>query len=453
VSDDYGYFTSSDMDFDLAAEDSEGNTLYLGDGEIAVISFLTGNLAGYEFDVHAYDHANKEFTIARYRDTRGKAFPDAGGFSFQVGDKFTLLNIMMPQSYVDSAEQRLEEEVTQKYQSMTKTNIKYALDIDPLFMRGKEIKLGDEIGVKDSGIGVDMDIRILRYEYDFLAEKYMIDLSDVAETSLVKKIAWSIHQTNKVVKQNQNRNQKIDEKVHIDFRDLDNEIFDEDRFFRPDNLKEESISITKISKNARPQQMGVDGVIVYPNDGDENSIRLSAGSLTNFSIQDGSPKTWAMSNYSASNLDPNESYYIYAKNEKEGNSGSWLLSSQEIQVDEDDDYYHFLTGVLYRPAAGKRHIDLIHGALDDEGAGKPIVSYHQGAADHIVLPVNIPGIMGMTEEEQAERVQMYRNGVRMRISDDMSINNFTFEEVSGEIRMVPKVPFTAADFIENVYVL
>lgn len=70
--------------FNLNETESDGKTTkYLIDGVSAKIHFNTGNLAGYAFDVHAYDHATHTFTLVKLVDDRGDIFPSETSPAFQ----------------------------------------------------------------------------------------------------------------------------------------------------------------------------------------------------------------------------------------------------------------------------------------------------------------------------------------------------------------------------------
>ncbi len=451
-------FRSTDMDFDLAEEDGGGNTKWLLDGQKAVVHFLDGKLAGYEFDVYSYVHLpNKEFQIDRYTDEGGITFPDATTFAAAIGNKFTITNIMMPDVYVDAAEAALQVEVEAEYDRLSKTNIKDTLDVDPLFMRTKPIELGDEVHVTDVDLNVDRDIRILGLEYDILLDKYKFDLSDVYEVSLVKRVMLSIHGLQNVNKENLDKTEGDAERDRVKIRDLDNDLFGKEG---GDTLIEnvfgpETISIQVLKKDARSQTMGAEGIVyTLNNGGDENAIALSAGGFTNFVINELAVSTWNMTSATATGLNPADSYYIYAKTEKIGTDGTWLVTTDEIQITEDPDYYHFLTGLVYKPVAGKRLMDLIHGAEPKLTSGKPTIQYEDGPATEIVIGVVIPGLQAMSEIEQAAHVNVYRNGTKMRLTS-VGVKAFNFYidvNGGGDDVAIPKVPFTANDRIElNLY--
>lgn len=93
--------------FNLNETESDGKTTkYLLNGVSAKVHFNTGNLAGYEFEIHAYDHATHTFTLKKITDNRDMSFPSetSSAFQFGIGDEYVLIDIALPQSYIDEAE-------------------------------------------------------------------------------------------------------------------------------------------------------------------------------------------------------------------------------------------------------------------------------------------------------------------------------------------------------------
>lgn len=76
--------------FDLNAKEADGKTTkYLIEGTNAKIKFESGQLAGYEFDLHSYEHGTHKFVINKFQDENGTVFPSetSGAFQISVGDK------------------------------------------------------------------------------------------------------------------------------------------------------------------------------------------------------------------------------------------------------------------------------------------------------------------------------------------------------------------------------
>ena len=108
LGDDVYTFMDDTMDFDLKASNSNGTT-YLIDGTSAKITFITGRLAGREFELHDYDHSTKKFILKPYKDARGLVFPTSNTTAFQIreGDQYKITDIIMPDSYIEDAEEDL----------------------------------------------------------------------------------------------------------------------------------------------------------------------------------------------------------------------------------------------------------------------------------------------------------------------------------------------------------
>jgi len=131
-------FIDNTMDFDLNEKEADGvTTKYLLAGTPAKIHFNTGNLAGYEFEITSYDHATKTFTIKSFKDERDMEFPSqtSPAFQFSVGDEYVLIDISMPQSYIDAAEQKLLEKGQEYLSQNCQPKVQYSLKLVEFFLK------------------------------------------------------------------------------------------------------------------------------------------------------------------------------------------------------------------------------------------------------------------------------------------------------------------------------
>lgn len=128
LGDDVYTFMDDTMDFDLKASNSNGTT-YLIDGTSAKITFITGRLAGREFELHDYDHSAKKFILKPYKDARGLVFPTSNTTAFQIreGDQYKITDIIMPDSYIEDAEEDLWFYVYDKFLQAKQARAQYAL--------------------------------------------------------------------------------------------------------------------------------------------------------------------------------------------------------------------------------------------------------------------------------------------------------------------------------------
>lgn len=169
--------------FDLNELDSNGDSKYIIRDLDAKISFLTGNLAGYEFVIANYETPTKKITINKYVDERGTAFPSENEPAFQIqpGDKYVILDIVMPESYIEDAENRLSAKATEWLNKYSNEQVTYELTIDPIFARENEMSFGpgDAVGVTDTDLGVNEQIRITEVVRNLVNEyEFRLKLSD-----------------------------------------------------------------------------------------------------------------------------------------------------------------------------------------------------------------------------------------------------------------------------------
>lgn len=174
-------FTDEDM-FELFEVDYEnGGRMYILDGMKPKVSFQSGNLAGYEFEV--INFSQNTFEISPITDERGAVFPnpDSEAFQIQPGDKYVILDIKMPESYLEDAENRLLQVANDWLSEYSNTQQKLEVNVDPLFIRGKEYRfnINDIIHVFDADLQINEYRRIIEFTRGIVApDEYKLVLSD-----------------------------------------------------------------------------------------------------------------------------------------------------------------------------------------------------------------------------------------------------------------------------------
>ncbi|MCT4321781.1 phage tail protein [Elizabethkingia anophelis] len=363
-------FSVSNMDFDLKDKNPDGSTKYLISGTPAKISVTKGDLAGYDFEMLDYDHSTKTFKIKQIADEKGLKFPDTSTiFSFKVGDEFTLIDIMMPEQYITNAENKLHEKVLEKYQQVCQNNVKYALNIDPLFMRDKvKADIGDYASIKDDSFGVDKITRIIGLKYDLFQDKYDLDIADVYEVSLVKEIKNDLKDIKTDIKfeKIENRHQTLNS--YRMTKELRESLFDVDGFLYTDVIRPISIRTLLLETGDDSQQLGYNGIEFVPNvAGNANQIKITAGVLTHFLINPGQTTDWNMFELNQT-LPDNDKYYIYARCQKNGPDGTFLITKQRITYNSEENYYNFLIAMLHSVDSNNlRYITMLEGMTSIQG--------------------------------------------------------------------------------------
>lgn len=380
----YYAFKDATMNFDLNEKDSAGNTKWLIDGATAKVKFTTGNLAGYEFDIHKYDHATKEIQVVPFTDENGMKFPSetSAAFQFGVGDKYFFTDINLPDAYKTDAENKLLAEGNKAIAEYSQPQVQYGLSIDENFIRQFAGELtvvnlfavGDYIPVEDEDIGVNKSVRITAFTRDLLREyKYNITLGDSVTKTTITRVIEDLQKIDNVIEINDladpskaRRNWKASQEVLAN-------VFDPEGHYYSEKIKPLSIETTMLATGARSQQFVLQNTRFEPNyEGNPNTVKVVGGTLVHYTIAE-TVKSWQLNTATFSNLVSGTVYYIYARCQKTGTAGNIVFDTVQRAVDGDPIYYYFLVGSLSsaitdtdgkRPA---RLISLTYGATTING--------------------------------------------------------------------------------------
>ena len=345
--------------FDLNAKEADGKTTkYLIEGTNAKIKFESGHLAGYEFDLHSYEHGTHKFVINKFQDENGTVFPSetSGAFQISVGDKYSILDIQLPQEYITEAENDLKEAGTKDFETMTQPQVSYKLALTEGFfisLWGKEVEteilhVGDFIPIEDEQIGVNKAVRITRIERDLLKRhSYDITLSDTVTKSTTVRVLNEIEDLNEVITINKLADPARARRRWLATQELLNMVFDPEGDYYSEKIKPLSIETQMLSVGAKSTQFTLQNITFQPNyGGNPNSLYVSSGTLVHYAIEPDALKLWALSSATFTNLTSATAYYIYAKCPKNGDSGTIVLSATAKTVEAEAGYYNFLVGVL-----------------------------------------------------------------------------------------------------------
>ena len=351
-------FVDSTM-FDLNEKDESGNTKYLLAETSAKVHFNTGNLAGYEFEVHSYDHATHTFTLKKQTDERGNVFPSESTPAFRFGakDEYKLIDIALPQSYIDEAESELAKQGQTYYNQNSQPKVQYGLSVTDSFLasmlsnetNGNVIWVGDYIPVKDSDVDVDKSVRVKSFKRDLMKDySYTLTISDMSITSsITNRVISELIEHDKAITINQLLDPARARANWRSSREVLNMVFDPDGDYYTDKIKPASIDTMALSVGAKAMQFGLQNTVFQPNYlGNANRIVYKGGVLTHYTIKEESAVSWILKDGDITLANEQQAYYIYAKCSKKDNSGSILFSHVQKKTNEDVNYYHFFIGVL-----------------------------------------------------------------------------------------------------------
>lgn len=353
-------FADSSM-FDLNEREQDGTTTkYLIEGATAKVTFQTGNLAGYSFDVRKYDHTTHTFVINKFTDENGTVFPSETSAAFQiaVGDKYIIEDINLPQQYITDAEARLLEQATKELEKVEQPQVSYALELDAQFFAktfGQEVSaevlhVGDFIRIVDEGVGVDKEVRITRIERNLLKEhSYSITLADTVQKSNAVRVINEIKDINDVINLNGLADPAVARRRWQTAQELLSMVFDPDGDYFSEKIKPLSIETAMLAVGAKSQQFVLKNVTFEPN---YNSsyiyLRISAGTLEHYAISEEGVVVWSIAGETLT-LDTSSAYYIYARCSKANNTGTWFITTTRYKVEDVAGYYMFLVGTVSSP--------------------------------------------------------------------------------------------------------
>jgi len=367
-------FSDSSMDFDLN-EKENGNTKYLISGTDAKIHFNTGALAGYEFNIvkeTGYNNSTKEFHIIKFADENGYEFPSKDNDVFRIapGDEYVILDIQMPQVYIDNAENELLQKANEYLSDKLEPNVQYSMDIDTLYLQRQLnetvtefFKVGDFIKVIDDDFGINRFIRIKSIERDLRNPfDYKLVLSDSKVTNLISNsIPGEIKEIKKVIKLNNLNNPAKSRRNWKDAQEVLNMVFDVEGDYYTDKIKPNSIETTHLQVGAKSMQFNLIDSFFEPNyQGDPNIIRWSNCKLVHFTIEE-KIREWQIVE-GIKSLESNIPYYMYARCNKGNSIGVIEITENQYTVDQGN-YYYFLIGIInsYDSDVKAREISLMYG--------------------------------------------------------------------------------------------
>lgn len=436
--------------FDLNAKGPDGSTLYLLGDTHAKIKFQSGQLAGYEFDVHKYDHSTRTFILNRFTDENGTVFPSATSeaFQFAKGDEYIITEIQLPRSYITAAENKLLEAANKDFPAMTQPQVSYKLTISEDFftaMFGREVEaeilhVGDYINIEDEDIGVNKAVRIVRLERNLLKRHaYDITLSDTVTKSTTVRVLNEIDDINEVININKLADPAKARRRWMATQELLSMVFDPEGDYYSEKIKPLSIETQMLSVGAKSTQFALQNITFQPNyNKDPNALFVSNGLLVHYAIEE-NIRTWVLTAATFTNLKTATAYFIYARCSTTARNGQIILSQSAIKVEQEAGYYNFLIGVLnsvVTDAGGKnpgRLVSLTYGSttingrflrtgrIESSGGGKCYFDLDNDEIGGVIRFVGIDGnYYNITDvQEKTDELKNYINNTLPGILSDL----------------------------------
>ena len=354
-------FIDETFPFDLNATDAAGQTLYLIAGVSAKVHFNTGNLAGYEFEVHAYDHATHKFTLVKLTDDRGDVFPSATSpaFQFGVNDTYKVLDIAYSKDIEEEAEKKLAEEGNKYYDQNSQPKVQYGVSVTKEYIEKylatsdagimNVFAPGDFLKVVDADLGIDKAIRIKSFVRNVLEPyDYTLTISDTqTNADITTRVISELVDIDKVLTINNLKDPTRARANWLSSREVLNMVFDpETGGYYKDKITPESVDTLALSVGAKSMQFGLTNTVFQPNfGGNPNILKWQGGVLTHYTINPDAPRSWVIQDGQIT-LGAPIAFYIYAVCYRGNNSGIIEVTTAQHTCEENPNVYFFLIGVL-----------------------------------------------------------------------------------------------------------
>ncbi len=371
--------------------------------EEPTMSMKTGYCGGIEFKIreilpvtsgqtHYTNGCRWKFLLEKDTSSSNNYVIPSGKIKPQKGDKFVLLNILMPENFVLQAEQRLKE-AAQKYLSEnSQSKVSYTVNLDEIYFANRTLvaavlkeavslrvidnELGDMVANDGSKYTVkSIQNLVITYKEGQNIPSYQVTLADKILSGRLERIE---SQVNNVVVNNIHNSTQNEEMIRSavqnsrNLRELATKIFDSEGYFESNSIRPNTIETQFLSVGAKSSDFTTNRITMKAyKENNTFKVSLSAGYINHRALWwggGGTPPTdinkftWAINNTLIQVLpDNNKDYYIYVKADRNSHLATWFVSTVKIQTDEDRSYYHLLLGVIYPEQDNRRDISTVNG--------------------------------------------------------------------------------------------
>lgn len=362
-------FIDSSIPDDLNFED------YVIEGNNMTVIFQSGMLAGSnkEFEVK-YVHKERKFLITP-QEIDGQIMPN-DIYKPNLGDKYAVFGIQLPDTYIcnnstkEGASWDMFREAAKYLYENEDPKFTFKGELDSIYSKkrwlsiGGKIKLGGYILFKDPQFipeGIKIRITSIK-EYIHRPYSPIIELSNTTTGATVSSELNKI-ESNEVKTDNQYKNSIQFTKRR--FRDaketismLNDALLHFSGSISPISVQtmsllvgDESLQFRFVNNKTNPTQ--VEYLVTY--DSKKKVLSAPGGILQHMTIgidtlssghKASEYKFWDIEKYTSPTLTETVGYYLYVKANKNGTTGSYVLSKNAIKLEGVEGYYHFLVGIL-----------------------------------------------------------------------------------------------------------
>ena len=337
----------------------------MSDGTIPKVSFLTGNMAGYQFPITGFD--NMTITIGQIQDSTDSFLPSTA-YGINKFDQYVFIDLYMPQTYINKAEQRLLAKATEYLSQYSIDQNQYDCPIDEIWATNNSVgfKIGQIIHLYNDKLGVDNDYRVIALKRNTTSPyKQSITLSQLPYIqSTYQSIKNTTTNNNTYLQQSGVTSPMFKSKTFRGAQEQIDMAFDPDGDFYTKTIQPLAIQTAALLVGTRTQQFSVSGIKFSSVSGTPDYISWTDGSLTD-SLMQSSPRTWIIpfGNFTATGGDK-ATYYCYLKCPVNASltSGDIIFTQTQYKTkDSEGIYYYFLVGTLGSASNGIREFSTSYG--------------------------------------------------------------------------------------------
>ncbi|WP_333662302.1 phage tail protein, partial [Chishuiella changwenlii] len=355
-------FSDNTLEFDLNSSD------VLIPGTTVKVTFNTGQLAGYTFEVKEFGFNNQTKTFELQPNQEEKAITVPSELMRPaVGDEYVLTDIVMPSQYKTEAQAELKQRANEYLIANCDPRLQYSAVSDLFYFEEQniKIKLGQTVRMIDAAFKLEADIRVIGLSQD-LQDEYnvQIELADGVQISRITRAYLDDRKwENQIIK----HQQQVDRNVRRNYqfsREIQENIFDTDGYFDADKIKPLSIETKMLTVGARSQQYTVkDSQVTIINN---STIQTTIGQLIHFTIDDTTERIWNILAGQINNISPLFNY-IYLRCQRNGSNANFIVTTEQLRFDSDANFYHFEYGYLSSVTDGFRKIKTSYGFSNING--------------------------------------------------------------------------------------
>lgn len=346
-------------------------------GETMTVIFQSGMLAGREFDVKYYHEAvtEEEGTSKAARrfeivpqEIDGQTMPN-GTFCPRPGDTYAVFHCMLPDAYIcDNASKTgaswdmFREAVRYLYEN-EEQRFSFTGELDGIWSKkdweniGGRIVLGGYILFSEPRFQPEgVRVRITGVK-DYINKPYspVIELSNMTVTGGIFSTLKDLVSQEVVNEERHREALGFTKRRWRDVMETLTMMFDPEGDYFTELIKPLAVHTAQLIVGTNSQQMDFVGVRFIPNKGgNANLFAATAGKLVHFTISEDGVREWTIPATADIALREEEAYYVYAKCSRTGTEGQIICSTQQIKLEDDPNYYHFLVGILNTPYDGSR---------------------------------------------------------------------------------------------------